>query len=418
MNAFLYVVVPVLLFTACRRNQQEPTKPATSSTADFSRYLAVGNALTAGFSNGGLYRESQLNAYPNLLAQRFQSAGGSAFVQPLFNEDQANGSGYLQQTSGPAVAGFPALGYVSSGTAIRSRNPMLFTKYTGPAPANLGIPNLRLADLNTAGYGSAQGNPFFERLLTSGQEQTTYLDYVKARSTGQNGHTFFTCSIGSDDVMAFVTSGGREAITSTTTFTTHLRQLLDVLTSRQAKGVLSNLPDITTLAYLNTRTVTAMQGPNKVVVYIRTGQGVVRPATADDLILNDADSIGLAGKTGLQKGYFSAYPLHNEDVLDADEVKQARNAVQAFNSIIQAEATARNLPVVDLYGLSGRLKAGLTQNGITLNTTFLTGGFYSLDGTYPTSRGYALIANEYLSVINKAYQSSFRAFELTTFKGE
>lgn len=418
MKAFLYVVVPVLLFTACRRNQQEPTQPATPTTADFSRYLAVGNALTAGFSNGGLYRESQLNAYPNLLAQRFQTAGGSTFVQPLFNEDQANGSGYLQRTNGPVIAGFPTLGYVTSGTAVRSWNPMLFTKYTGPAPANLGIPNLRLADLTTAGYGSTQGNPFFERLLATGQEQSTYLDYVQARSASQNGHTFFTCSVGSDDVMKFVTSGGREAITSTATFTSSLRQLLDVLTSRQAKGVLSNLPDVTTLAYLTTRTITALQGPNKVIVYIRTGKGVVRPATAEDLVLNDADSIGLANKTGLQKGYFSAYPLHNEDVLDADEVKQAQAAVLAFNTIIQAEATARKLPVVDLYGLSGRLKAGLTQDGTTLTTTFLTGGFYSLDGLYPTSRGYALIANEYLSVINKAYQSSFKAFDLNTFKGE
>ena len=44
---------------------------SSAGQADFSRYTAVGNSLTAGFSDGGLYREGQLNSYPNILATQF-----------------------------------------------------------------------------------------------------------------------------------------------------------------------------------------------------------------------------------------------------------------------------------------------------------------------------------------------------------
>ncbi|HYE80337.1 MAG TPA: G-D-S-L family lipolytic protein, partial [bacterium] len=44
---------------------------ASRGSADFTRYVAVGNSLTAGFGDNGLYREGQLNSYPNILAQQF-----------------------------------------------------------------------------------------------------------------------------------------------------------------------------------------------------------------------------------------------------------------------------------------------------------------------------------------------------------
>src|SRR4051812_26556820 len=68
----------------------------TKGSADFSRYYAIGNSLTAGYEDNGLYLEGQQNSYPSMLAGQFAQVGGGAFGQPLFAESQSNGSGYLR----------------------------------------------------------------------------------------------------------------------------------------------------------------------------------------------------------------------------------------------------------------------------------------------------------------------------------
>jgi hypothetical protein len=56
----------------------------------------VGNSLTAGYADGGLYLEGQQNSYPSIIAKQMALVGGGKFTQPLFTEAQANGSGYLK----------------------------------------------------------------------------------------------------------------------------------------------------------------------------------------------------------------------------------------------------------------------------------------------------------------------------------
>ena len=50
----------------------------------------------------------------------------------------------------------------------------LYTKFTDKIN-NLGVPGIRLSDIETAGYGSTQGNPFFERITPDAQPGQTYL---------------------------------------------------------------------------------------------------------------------------------------------------------------------------------------------------------------------------------------------------
>ncbi|GAA4446492.1 hypothetical protein GCM10023189_01660 [Nibrella saemangeumensis] len=359
--------------------------------------------------NGGLYRESQLASYPNLLAQRFRMANGGAFVQPLFPDGQQNGSGYYRLANTQPAGGLPVLEQVTANTAIRSQSPLMLTKYTGAAPDNIGIPGIRLADVQNQAL--SQVNPYFERLLPNGQETMTYLAYVKSRP-----HTFFSCWIGINDVLGFVTSGGRQPITSPAIFRDNLNVLLDALTANNVKGVLANLTDITDMPYLTARTVAQLRGSQNATIYIRTGTGVVRPATEEDYVLYDADSIGLANRTGFFKGYFSAYPLNNEDVLDAEEVRQAQSAIEAFNKIIADEAAARQLPVMNAQALMRRVKTGFTQDNILFSPIFPTGEAFSLDGIHPTARGYALLANEYLKTINTFYQTQFPLYNLNTLR--
>src|SRR5687767_10458629 len=89
-----FLAVLGLVLGGCQPDLDDSPKPSAGQ-ADFSRYIAIGNSLTIGTSDGGVYRESQLNSYPNILAGQLKLVGGGDFTQPLFSEAQANGTGYL-----------------------------------------------------------------------------------------------------------------------------------------------------------------------------------------------------------------------------------------------------------------------------------------------------------------------------------
>ena len=57
-------------------------KDGDPGTADFSTFVAIGDSLTAGYADGALYRDGQLNSFPAIMAQQFALAGGGAFTQP------------------------------------------------------------------------------------------------------------------------------------------------------------------------------------------------------------------------------------------------------------------------------------------------------------------------------------------------
>lgn len=413
-QSFLYftgVFLLLLALPACR----QPSEPTTArpGEVDFTQYVAVGNSLTAGVMDGGLYRAGQLGSYPNLLAQQFRKVGGGDFAQPLFTDGQENGSGYLQLTSLTALSLVP----VTDKLAIRSSNPVLYTKFSGPNQ-NLGVPGMRLADVATSGYGSVRGNAFFERLLPAGAEQKTYLDLI----TGSKP-TFFTCWLGTNDVLDFVRSGGVQPITPDSVFAGACQQLFKTLSVTKAKGVVANLPDLTQVPLLVPPASFSAFRKDVSGYWITTGKGEVRPANEKDRILTTADSIGFLSRSGFPKGFFRNYPLNNDDVLDADEMEQVKTAVAAFNAVLTREAAVYKWPVMDANALFARLKTGTTEDGLTLETDFFKEGqislnsVFSLDGVHPNRRGYALIANEYIKIINETYKTQVPRLNVSEYTG-
>jgi len=143
-NFKLYILSGLLFAAACKPDIHNP-KPS-NGTANFSRFIAVGNSLTAGYSNGGLYLEGQENSYPAIMATQMKSVGGGAFNQPLFTSAQANGSGYLTLTGFDPKTGNPITAPVTTNLAVRGEynapgfgTVFLYTKYTGEIE-NYGVP--------------------------------------------------------------------------------------------------------------------------------------------------------------------------------------------------------------------------------------------------------------------------------------
>lgn len=406
---------------ACTNNDVDPnatTGTPSKGDANFTRYVAVGNSLTAGFADAGLYREGQLNSYPNILAGQFKTVGGGDFVEPLFAENQANGSGYIRLKKLPAsAASLPTFDTTKTQLAIRGQSTTggaLYTKFTD-ANQNLGVPGIRVADLLTVGYGSKEGNPYFERLLPDQAAATTYFQYV---SNSLNGVSFFSCWLGNNDALGYAISGGVgtendvRGLTSTALFTTNFTAVMNKLTEGGRKGVVIGIPAITQAPYFTTATtqINALlqaQGIPGLFIRAKSAPGGVRPSGAGDyFLLSIAPVLNSFIARGI--GLSAANPIPDQYVLDAAEVQTLTSRIGEFNGIMKAQADAKGAAYVDVNPILQQLTqaGGYPQNGVIYSSAYIQGGVYSLDGIHLTPAGYALVANEIIKGINAKYKSS------------
>ena len=98
----LYILLIVIIFLGCSQELEtiEPIIPPTppppppdpiSGAADFSKFVAVGNSLTAGYQAGALFTEGQENSLPLIMNEMFKmisgATGGGDFNQPDINSE-------------------------------------------------------------------------------------------------------------------------------------------------------------------------------------------------------------------------------------------------------------------------------------------------------------------------------------------
>ena len=453
----------------------EDSPRSSAGVADFSRYIAVGNSLTAGFGDNGLYLEGQQNSYPAILGQQFAQVDGGAFAQPLFATANANGTGYLNIT-GFTAAGSPMITPVAANAAVGigadGATPLL-AKYTATDNQNLGVPGIRVADVQTPGYGFNNPlgfNPYFERLLGATNAVATYQQYVQER-VATIKPTFFTNWLGNNDVLGYATSGGTGApLTGEEEFSTKYTAITDALTAGGAKGLLATIPNVVNVPYFTTVPTAAVIAGIKAApvpattiaaltaglsltpaqaatirfgLFIQalssSGTTVTREATAADLLLLPANGvinspsttanplprglgIVITGLAPQQAGGLAvaapANPLPSSLVLDAIEIANVQARTTALNTIITNLASSRGLAIFDSNTFfNGVARNGLVVNGVNNTAAFVSGNLFSLDGVHPTPRGYAVIANEMIRAINAKYDAVVPGVDATTYRG-
>jgi lysophospholipase L1-like esterase len=265
---FKWLLLVSLTFVACNSNNDtvivansSDGLPLTAGSADFSKYISLGNSLCAGYSDGALFKAGQENSYPNILSKQFALVGGGEFKIPYMNDN----------VGGLLLGGFPIqsprLYFNGSGSVPVSGNitTEVSNILTGPFN-NMGVPGAKSFHLIAPGYGniagvaSGQANPYFVRFASS--SGTTVL----ADAVAQNP-TFFSLWIGNNDVLSYATSGGTGVnqlgnlnpatyggndITDPTVFGSVYSTLLNQLTAGGAKGVVANIPYVTSVPFFTT----------------------------------------------------------------------------------------------------------------------------------------------------------------------
>lgn len=474
-----WLLLVSLTFMGCNNDDSNDTPaevPVVPGSAVFTKYIALGDSFAAGYSDNALFKKGQEGSYTNIMAQQFVAAGGGAFATPFMND---NLGGLL--LGGNVVAGTRLYFNGQAPVNVAGKPTTEVTAHLTGTFGNLGVPGAKSFHLIAPGYGNVAGvatgasNPYFARFASS--PTTTILADAVAQSP-----TFFSLFIGGNDVLAYATSGGigkdqtgnlnpatysSNDITDPTVFKNIYTGLITALTANGAKGVVANLPYITTLPYFTTvpynpaplsaalatqlntgyavyngglkqmvankllsqdeatrRTINFVAGNNAVVVvdsYLTNlsvyGLPSYRQATKEDLIILSARTfIGTTVGGDATKVNGLSVPLADNWVLTKDEIAEVKKATDAYNVTIQSIATEKGLAFVDTKAVMAQLSSGGYRFGnFTMSATYVTGGAFSLDGVHPSARGYGLIANIFIDAINAKYGATLRHVDLAIY---
>jgi len=268
MKTFKYILMSALLtgLVSCSDDDfnpdkvvAEPLPELTAGTADFSNYVALGNSLTAGFTDNALFQAGQKNSFPKLLSEKFSLVGGGSFLQPLTNDNYgglAVGGNRITEPrlvfggAGP-VSLESLIGPITVGTDLTS-NPV------GPFN-NLGVPGAKSFHLLAPGYGNLANlslglaNPYAVR-ITGATPDASVVSLAVAQSP-----SFFSLWIGNNDVLGYALSGGDGTDPLTPVdgppgvgFNQTYGALIATLTATGAQGVVANIPDVTSIPHFTT----------------------------------------------------------------------------------------------------------------------------------------------------------------------
>ncbi len=426
---YIWLLLILLGFTACNDEEDiladnnietttEELPVITAGSVDFSKFVSLGNSLTAGFTDNALFIAGQENSLPNILSQKFALVGGGSFTQPMMDD---NVGGLLFGGSPMADGSFgPRLYFDGSGPATLPGVPTteVFAPSNGPYN-NLGVPGAKSYHLLYDGYGNpanlatdpATANPYYVRMASV--PNATVLGDAMDQSP-----SFFSLWIGNNDVLGYALSGGESDMMSDdydpitpsagppgVGFDQSYGALVATLTSGGAEGVVANIPYVTTIPHFTSvphnpldpsnpafgpqiptlnatfallnQAFTALGVPERSVVFSET--------EASAMLIHDESLADISA------GLFQVLQLGGLDAqtagLFANHFKQCRQATEDDLFVLPSSNVIATVNV-DYYTY-------LVTNGVPATTA----GQLSVNGvTFPLADKWALIPSEQMEI--------------------
>jgi len=406
---------------------------------NLQQFVAIGDGNTAGYMDDALYQYGQQNSLGAILQTQLQLVGAGEIYLPLMGSANiGNNSSFLSKLIlgyktdclggiGLSPVRFAQQGEVASLTTSAYSSQNKFTNY--------GIPGLRMIDMVSTAFGNInlpQYNAFFARMS---KDQFNFPGSGNFSSVQENifdggNPTFCSIYLGIEDVLPYARSGATQNPMSPLAgfpglgFEESLTQLCGQLYSQNVKAVVGTIPDITQMPYFTTipynglnldaekaASLNQIYGPLGFSFTVGSnpfmiedpaaGAFGVRPMVEGELILlsTPLDSMKC-------HQYGSVYPLRDEFVLTLAELQEIRNQLLAYNQVIRQQSNFYGFAIAETADFYKKLNDGFVYNGVTMSAKFVSGGAYSLDGIHLNPKGNALLANVFITAINKTYKAS------------
>lgn len=431
----LLVLIFLPLFMGC-----DETEDIVNDISDpgSSKYVAMGDSLTAGVQSDGIEDDFQFNSFPNLIALQL---GIDDFEQPTVDS--------------------PGIGFEPGETPLMFENgvigrddldvdpTILFDNFFLDRPYdNLGIPGAQLVDVEST------SELLFELILRgmgTQLEQAIRLD-----------PDIITLWIGNNDVLGAATNGGDlDKITPSDEFENDFIDILEELTTKtDADIVTANIPNVTDIPFVNFLNRVFMTVPELginepvPVVFdenfepVDFGGGTFVPLLTEEMdvenllisMLEDYrdEGTGIPDQEDLVElgftmeeamdivliiemngGVASGIGIDGDMTLNTTEKTAIQDSVNSFNSIISSNAAGFNIPVVDINSTLNELNSsgidGFTGDFVLsdpVNTAF------SLDGIHANNAGYAIIANRFIQTMNTELGMEIPLINTDDFRGQ
>jgi lysophospholipase L1-like esterase len=438
----LAVAAAALSLGACVGDGDERlTLPTPANGAIFSRYIALGNSITAGLQSGGIVDTLQQRSYAVFLAER---AGVTNFGIPLVAQP---GCGPLVPFTAPLTPSAPTTTCARSAAGAQVN-----------LVQNVAVPGARLIDLLRFPPGQL------------GQVNTVLVGpRTQVRAMKEAQPTFVSVWVGNNDALEATVGGllgatrtrADSSLTPLATFQTQLNQLVDSIKAAGPQGVLlvgvvdaiQGAPIIQPGAYFflsrdpatgrfqgkpvnnNCSPVNALGQPNPLSRNYVSFQAVSAASVTE--IDCSGTHVGTDG-------------IRGEFVLDVNEQAVVAQRVRDFNTAIEAAATANGwvyvnpnpvlasfLTARDAQGRAQRIRkcqgllsdpppttiAALTAavattcpvpaSGSTLNFAApnFFGSLMSFDGVHPSTEAHRILAGRFAAAINAKYGTTLSTSE-------
>ena len=452
MNKLTRIVATVFvaglpLFSACDSDVlPEPSPYAVDPM--FTRYVSIGNSITAGYQSGGITETMQLESYAALLAENMGvevGGHGAEFNIPLMSTPGCP----------PPYSNIFTQDRVSTVECALRKAP------TAEVIHNVAVPGSGLIDALT--HTDAASNP---NALTS-----FFLGGRTQLEAVADAHpTFVSVWLGNMDALPAAIdvgdAGNPALVTDPTEFAADYAELMDGLDAIETieGGVLIGVVQVGSAPYLTQGRVWAgFELAFDAMVQAQLSAafealfGIPLPITANLFDVNANCPLGFMELPGTTDTAWASVPFHHggpilssaaaraadpavvdsifqvaggnpaytlpvpdsidcthQDVVTVSEMANLMASVAAYNAAIEAEADARDWPFVDPNDLMRQLSADTAAirpfpafpgtgaaESVTLNTPF--GTALSLDGVHPSSSTHVMVANALIAVINDHY---------------
>lgn len=409
---------------------------AARGSANFSHFVALGDSYGAGFESGSLNVNHQQWSWPAVVAKQLgyrlctpsDTAAADCFAQPLVSFPGIEKELLLQSIVPSAVISAPA-GPMGQPLMLQFGRPY----------NNLSVPGATVGALLTVN-GTEPPTIGEPTVVSFGRFILRGLGTEVQQAVAQHP-TFIALWIGGNDYLNTIFSGDPSTLTPTAAFKTRYETVLDsLITGAPTAGmVVGNLPtgvvpylrlippvviNPTTGQPLLVDPVTGIPSATGVPLFYRAKTGQ-KDAQGNDIVAPIAPTtlVPLGTREKLAQGYglpplfknfppfnlllHTGDPLETTDVITAEEYAAVVARVGEYNAVINAAASARQIPVADVAGLFNRVFSATGQHlgPITITAAPVSGGFFNLDFFHLTDLGYLLMGNEFIKAINAGYDT-------------
>jgi hypothetical protein len=387
----------------------------TSGTADFTRYVAVGTNLSAGYQSAGLVNRHQLHAFP------------AYFAQQLGKTVLSSGAGDF---SFPAVDGFG----IAPLLQLRSISPLVISN-SGLAPGsainiaqaadyqNLAVPGALAWDFADTTSYYTNNAPIFRSNPTMFGVVARHRGAL-AQQVLRQAPTFISFEYGVNEVLGSTSAGTASLVFPSAGYAAILTGAMNAIhtLAPTAKLALLNVPNVMAIPFCTTfRPYTATPGTSTLVPLLGPG-GVALDPARDLVLLTAKDSLAIG--TGFPTGAYNylnpaapgnGRPLRDSQVLSGSEQTTINAAISDMNAAVDSVALRPWIVKVDLNGLLN----GIATSGYEVGTThyssaFVSGGLFSLDGVHPNDLCHAIIANTMIDAVNARFGATVPRVDLST----